>query len=104
MFLLPDSSKKAQKREVYCKLYELQCDLEKLILEAEDNSEESDVAENFCRSKSRAVYQERPIKPEKFPGKFFNRWEQWVKHYISVVKANGWSDMQAIEALPACLT
>ena len=34
----------------------------------------------------------------------FNRWELWVKHYKSVVKANGWSDMQAIEALPACLT
>ena len=28
----------------------------------------------------------------------------WVKHYKSVVKANGWSDAQAIEALPACLT
>ena len=28
----------------------------------------------------------------------------WVKHYKSVVKANGWSDRQAIEALPACLT
>ena len=25
-------------------------------------------------------------------------------NYKSVVKANGWSDMQAIEALPACLT
>ena len=71
---------------------------------AEDDSEESDVAENFCRSKSRAVYQECPIKPEKFPGKLFNRWELWVKHYKSVVKGNGWSDMQAIQALPACLT
>ena len=28
----------------------------------------------------------------------------WVKHYKSVVEANGWSDEQAIEALPACLT
>ena len=28
----------------------------------------------------------------------------WVEHYKSVVKANGWSDMQTIEALPACLT
>ena len=56
------------------------------------------------RSKSRAIYQECPIKPEKFPGKCFNCWELWVKQYKSVVKANGWSDMQAIEALPACLT
>ena len=101
---LSDSSKKAQRREVRCKLFELQCELEKLKLEAEDDSEESDVAENFCRSKSRTVYRECPIKPDKFPGNCFNRWELWVKHYKSVVKANGWSDQQAIEALPACLT
>ena len=104
LFPLSDSSKKAQRREAQCKLYELQCELEKLKLEAEDDSEESDVAENFCRRKSRAIYQECPIKPEKFPGKNFNRWDLWVKHYKSIVKANRWSDEQAIEALPACLT
>ena len=104
LFPLSDSSKKAQRREAQCKLYELQCELEKLKMEAEDDSEESDVAETFCRRKSRTVYQECPIKPEKFPSTFFSRWEQWVKHYKSVVKANGWSDMQAIEALPASLT
>ena len=73
-------------------------------MEAEDDSEESDVAKNYCLSKSTAIYQECPIKPEKFPRKFFDRWELWVKHYKSVVKANGWSDMQALEALPVCLT
>ena len=104
LFPLSDSSRKAERREVQCKLYELQCELERLKLEAEDDSEESDVAENFCRRKSRAIYRECPIKPEKFPGKFFNRWELWVRHYKSVVKANRWSDGQAIEALPACLT
>ena len=104
MFPLSGSSRKAQRREAQCRLYELQCELQKLKLQAEDDSEESDVAENFCRSKSTAVYQECPIKPEKFPGYCFNRWELWVKHYKSVVKVNGWSDMQAIEALPACLT
>ena len=57
-----------------------------------------------CGSKSGAVYQECPIKPEKFPRNFFNLWELWVKHYKSVMNANGWSDMQLIEALPACLT
>ena len=103
-FPLSDSSKKAQRREVQCKLYELQCELDKLKLEAADDSEESDVAENFCRSKSKTIYQECPLKPKKFPGTFFNGSELWVKHYKSVVKANGWSDMQAIEALPACLT
>ena len=73
-------------------------------MEAENDSEGSDVAEKLCRSKSTAVYQESPIKPENFPGKVFIRWELWVKYYESVVKANGWSDMQAIESLPVCLT
>ena len=72
-------------------------------MEAEDDSEGSDVAENFWRCKSRTAYQECPIKPEKFPGKHFGRWELWIEHFKSVVKANGWSDMQAIEALPASL-
>ena len=53
--------------------------------------------------KMKAVYEKSPIKPEKFPGKDFNRWELWVKHYKSVAKANGWTDQQAIAALPACL-
>ena len=104
LFPLSESSKKTQRREAQCKLYELQCELERLKLEAEDDSEESDVAENSCRSKSRAVHQECPIKPEKIPGNCFNRWELWVKHYKSIVKVNRWSDAQAIEALPACLT
>ena len=104
LFSLSDSSKEAQRREVRCRLYEIQCELEKPKMEAEDDSEESDVAENSCRSKSRAVYQECPIKPKKFPGNCFNRWELWVRHYKSEVKAKGWSDEQAIEALPVCLT
>ena len=52
--------------------------------------------------KTKAVYGKSPIKPEKFPGKDFNRWELWVKHYKSVAKANSWTDQQAIAALPAC--
>ena len=54
--------------------------------------------------KTKAVYEKSPIKPEKFPGKDFNRWELWVKHYKSVAKANGWTDQQAIAESPACLT
>ena len=44
-----------------------------------------------------------PNNPEKFPGKCFIFVELWVKHYKLLVKANGWSVMQAIEAHPACL-
>ena len=104
LFPFPDSFKKTQRREAQCKLYERQCEVQKLKTEAEDDAEESDVAEDFCRSKSRAVCKESPIKPKKFANKCLNRWGLWVRHHKSVVKANGWSDMQAIEALPACLT
>ena len=51
--------------------------------------------------KTKAVYEKSPIKPEKFPGKDFNRWDLSVKHYKAVAKANGWTDQQAIAALPA---
>ena len=85
-------------------MYELHCEQRKPKTEAEVDSEESDLAEILCRSKSKTVYQESPIKLEKFLGRLLNRWEFWVKPFISVVKANGWSDMQAIEALPAWLT
>ena len=54
--------------------------------------------------KTKAVYEKSPIKTEKFPGKDFNRWELWVKHYKSVAKVNVWTDQQAIAARPACLT
>ena len=101
---LSNFSNKAQRRHAQSKLYERQCEMKKLKMAAEDDSEESYIAEKFCRSKSRAVYQECPIKPKKVPNKSFSRWELWVKHYKSVVKTNGWSDMQAIEALRACLT
>ena len=70
------------------------------------DSDESIFAEplGVQQRKTKAVCEKSPIKPEKFPGKDFNRWELWVKHYKSVAKANGWTDQQAIAALPACLT
>ena len=56
------------------------------------------------QQKVKAVYEKSSIKPEKFPEKDFNRWEIWLKHYKSVAKVNGWTDQQAIAALPACST
>ena len=72
----------------------------------DSNSDDSTLMEvaGERRKKSKAVYEKSPIKPERFPGKDFNRWELWVKHYRSVAKANGWSFRQAIAALLACLT
>ena len=80
LFPLSDPSRMAQRRDAQCKLYELQCELQKLKLDAEDDSEESDVAENLCRLKSITVYQESPMQPEKFPVSLFIRWELWIKH------------------------
>ena len=78
------------------------------LLKADDdsNSDDSTLTEvaGERRKKSKAVYEKSTIKPERFPDKDFNRWELWVKHYKSVAKTNGWSDQQAIAALPACLT
>ena len=30
--------------------------------------------------KLKGVFEKSPIKPEKIPGKDFNRWDLWVKH------------------------
>ena len=85
---------------------DLQFRLRELGTTGGSDSDESIFAEpmGVRQWKTKAVYENFPIKPEKFPGKDFNRWELWVKHYKSVAKANGWTDQQAIAALPAILT
>ena len=85
---------------------DLQFRLRELGKTGGSDSDESIFAEplGVWQRKTKAVYEKSPIKPEKFPGKNFNRWELRVKHYKSVAKANGWTDQQAIAALPACLT
>ena len=85
---------------------DLQYRLRELGTTGGSDSDESLFAEPLCvrQRKTKAVYEKSPIEPEKFRGKDFNRWELWVKHYKSVAKANGWTDQQAIAALPAFLT
>ena len=85
---------------------DLQFRLQELGTTGGSDSDESIFAEplGVWQRKTKAVYEKSPIKPEKFPGEDFNRWELWVKHYNSVAKANGWRDQQAIAALSACLT
>ena len=85
---------------------DLQFRLRELGTTGGSDSDESIFAEplGVWQRKTKAVYEKSLIKPEKFPGKDFNRWELWVKHYKSVAKANGWTGQQAIAALPACLT
>ena len=98
------TNEKERKETAKRKLMDLMLEMEHVKLEAGYDSDESLSCYPGSSGKTKAVYQKSPIKPEKFPGKDFNRWELWVKHYKSVVKANGWNDRQAIAALPACLT
>ena len=85
---------------------DLQFRLRELGTTGGSDSDESIFAEplGVRQRKTKAVYEKSPIKPEKFAVKDFKRWELWVMHYKSVAKANGWTDRQAIAAVPACLT
>ena len=100
------SDKAMRKLDLQHRMLELKHQWKLLRADDDSNSDDSTLTEvaGERRRKSKAVYEKSPIKPERFPGKDFNRWELWVKHYKSVAKANGWSDQQAIAALPACLT
>ena len=100
------SDKAMRKLDLQHRMLELKHQWKLLRADDDSNSDDSTLTEvaGERRKKSKAVYEKSPIKPERFPGKDFNRWELWVKHYKSVAKANGWSDQQAIAALPACLT
>ena len=70
------------------------------LLRLEDlDSENSDFSDTEVRPRKKAVYQEIPIKPEKFRSKDFDRWDSWVKHFRSIVNVNGWTDSQAIVTL-----
>ena len=100
------SDKAMRELDLQHRMLELKHQWKLLRAEEDSNSDNSTLAEvaGERRKKSKAVYEKSRIKPERFPGKDFNRWELWVKHCESVAKANGWSDQQAIAALPACLT
>ena len=92
-------SRKAKWEEGRRRELELQYELQRIKLETGYDSDEYAIDTVQGQGVKKAVYRSSPIKPEKFPGKDFNRWELWVKHFCSVVKANGWSDKQAIAAL-----
>ena len=98
--------KAMRKLDLQHRMLDLKHQWKLLRADYDSNSDDSTLTEvaGERRKKSKAVYEKSPIKPERFPGKDFNRWELWVKHYKSVAKANERSDQQAIAALPACLT
>ena len=85
---------------------DLQFRLRELGTTSGSDSDESSFAEPLGarQRKMEVVCEKSPIKAGKFPGKDFNGWELWVKHYKSVVKEKCWTDQQAKAALPVFLT
>ena len=100
---LADTEKEC-KRDAYRRLKEMEKEIKRFKIEADLDSDDSMVLENESRKRQKPLYEKSPIKPEKFPGKDYNRWENWVKHFKAVAKANGWNDSQKIAAIPTCLT
>ena len=98
--------KRRAARELRVQMKDLQLKLQKRGTTGGSKNDKSFSAEILFvqQRKTKAVFEKLPIKPEKVPGKDFKSWLLWDKHYKLVAKTNGWTDQQAIAALPACLT
>ena len=97
-------TEKECKRDSYRRLKEMEREIKRFKIEADLDSDDSLALENESKKRQKPLYEKSPIKPEKFPNKDYNRWENWVKHFKAVAKANGWNDSQKIAAMPTCLT
>ena len=42
--------------------------------------------------------------PDRFPSDAFPNWVQWKLHFVAVAEANRWTQIQAINALPVCIS
>ena len=71
------SHKAARKLDLQHRMLELKHQWKILRADEDSNSDDSTLTEvaGQRRKKSKAVYDKSPIKPERFPGKEFNRWE-----------------------------
>ena len=43
------------------------------------------------------------IRPDSFPSPSYPDWAQWKTHFYRVGRANGWTELQGLLALPVCL-
>ena len=100
---LADAAKE-RKQTAYKRMKEMEKDIKRFKIEEELYSDDSLVLENESKRRQKPLYEKSPIKPEKVPSKDYNRWENWIKHFKAVAKANGWNDGQKIAAMPTCLT
>ena len=44
------------------------------------------------------------LTPDRFPSDAFPYWVQWKLHFVAVAEANRWTQIQAIKALPVCIS
>ena len=43
------------------------------------------------------------IRPDSFPSQNYPDWAQWKMHFYRVGRANGWTELQGLQAVPVCL-
>ena len=103
-FIGSAATAKERKQDSYRRVGELEKEIKRIELEDDLYSDDSLAPENESRRKQKPLYEKSPIKPEKIPSRDYNRWENWVKHFMAVAKANGQNDSQKIAAMPTCLT
>ena len=103
-FIGSAATAKERKQDAYRRVRELEKEMKRKKLEEDLDSDDSLAPENESKRRQKPLYEKFPIKPEKFPSKDYNRWENWVKHFNAVALANGWNDSQKIAAMPTCLT
>ena len=44
------------------------------------------------------------LRPDRFPSDAFPNWVQWKLHFVAVAETNRWTQIQAINALPVCIS
>ena len=49
------------------------------------------------------MFSNAALRPDRFPSDAFPNWVQWKLHFVAVVAANRWTQIQAIIAIPVCM-
>ena len=95
-----------ENREREHRMRELREQIEAMSVQLETlHALKDESAENSVpQRKEKPVFSGVPVRQERFPSKGLDRWGVWVKHFKCVAQANGWPDIQSIQAIPACLT
>ena len=50
------------------------------------------------------MFRNGAVRPDRFPSDGFQIWVYWKLHFVAVAVANWWTQIQAINALPVCMS